>query len=87
MPKSSPAKLTARAANRHDGVRAANPFDRFTTEMSREHNDANVLCLGARTLGSDTCLDLARFWLTVAFGEGRHGRRVAKIDAGNLAEA
>lgn len=76
----------AMAANRFAGVRAANVWDRYTAEMSREHNDANVLCLGARILEPDQALELARFWLTVPFGGGRHATRVGKIDAPNLAQ-
>ena len=69
------------AANRFAGVRAANPCDRRTTELSREHNDANVLCLGARILEKGLPAELARLWLTVPFGGARHQQRVRKIDA------
>jgi ribose 5-phosphate isomerase B len=75
------------AANRHPGVRAANPFDAYTTEMSREHNDANVLCLGARVLKEAVPLELARLWLRVPFGGERHEKRVKKIDRSDLAKA
>ena len=74
------------AANRFAGVRAANPCDRQTTELSREHNDANVLCLGARILKKDLPTELARLWLTVPFGGDRHQKRVKKIDAPDLAQ-
>ncbi|MGQ0614636.1 MAG: ribose 5-phosphate isomerase B [Planctomycetaceae bacterium] len=69
------------AANKIAGVRAALVHDRFTAQMSREHNDANVLCLGARVLSEETAVELARFWLTVEFAGGRHAGRVAKIAA------
>ncbi len=67
------------AANKIPGARAALVHDRFTAQMSREHNDANILCLGARVLREEEALDLALFWLTVPFGGGRHARRVGKI--------
>jgi ribose 5-phosphate isomerase B len=69
------------AANKIPGVRAAVVHDRFTAQMSREHNDANVLCLGARVLDTQHALELAAYWLTVKFEGGRHERRVKKIDA------
>ncbi|MHC4957855.1 MAG: ribose 5-phosphate isomerase B [Planctomycetota bacterium] len=74
------------AANRQAGVRAAVVWDRFSTEMSREHNDANVLCVGARVLDKDTVLELADLWIATAFGGDRHARRVAKIEAPDLAQ-
>lgn len=70
----------AMAANRFAGVRAANVWDRYTAEMSREHNDANVLCLGARVLDERLAVELAEYWLTVPFDGGRHERRVRKIE-------
>ncbi|MHC4549694.1 MAG: ribose 5-phosphate isomerase B [Planctomycetota bacterium] len=69
------------AANKIPGVRAATVHDRFTAAMSREHNDANVLCLGARVLDPRHAVELAEYWLTVSFGGGRHTGRVAKIGA------
>ena len=69
------------AANKIPGVRAATVHDRFTAEMSRGHNDANVLCLGARVLDPKHAVELAEFWITVRFAGGRHERRVGKIDA------
>jgi len=67
------------AANKFRGVRAAVVWDRATTEVSRSHNDANVICLGARVLSPQALLDLIRYWLTVPFAGGRHARRVDKI--------
>jgi ribose 5-phosphate isomerase B len=67
-------------ANKVRGVRAAVVHDEFTTRMSREHNDANVLCAGARVLDGDAIGKLAVLWLTVPFGGGRHGPRVKKIE-------
>ncbi|HEX5136717.1 MAG TPA: ribose 5-phosphate isomerase B [Planctomycetota bacterium] len=71
----------AMAAGKVKGVRAATVHDRFTAQMSREHNDANVLCLGARVLDPRHAVELAELWITVPFAGGRHERRVKKIDA------
>jgi ribose 5-phosphate isomerase RpiB len=49
--------------------------------MSREHNDCNVLCLGARVLEPRHAVELAEFWVGVPFAGGRHERRVRKIDS------
>ena len=67
------------AANKIPGVRAAVVWDRYSTEVSRSHNDANVLCLGARTNTPQTILDLVTYWLTVPHEGGRHARRISKI--------
>jgi ribose 5-phosphate isomerase B len=75
------------AANKHVGVRAATVHDRFTAQMSREHNDANVICLGARVLEEKLAVELTEYWLTVPFAGGRHERRVGKIEADKLAQA
>lgn len=71
----------AMAAGKCRGVRAATVHDRFTAQMSREHNDANVLCLGARVLEARHAVELAEYWIGVPFAGGRHARRVGKIDA------
>ena len=71
----------AMAANKIKGIRAAVVHDAFTARMSREHNDANVLALGARVLDPDFALELVDLWLTTDFEGGRHARRVGKIDA------
>ena len=67
------------AANKVNGVRAAVCHDEFTTEMSRKHNHANVLCLGAKVLSEDRILELVRIWLETEPEGGRHERRVGKI--------
>jgi ribose 5-phosphate isomerase B len=67
-------------ANRHAGVRAALCHDAFTAEMSRRHNDANVLCLGARVIGSGVAEQIVRVFLDTPFEGDRHQRRVEKID-------
>jgi RpiB/LacA/LacB family sugar-phosphate isomerase len=68
------------AANKIRGIRAALCHDVFTARQSREDDDANVLCLGARVLDEPTALEVTRAWLEARFsGEERHTRRVAKI--------
>ena len=66
-------------ANKVPGVRAANVSDEFGARLSRQHNDANVLTLGGRTVGPDLALSIVRAWLETQFEGGRHERRVAKI--------
>ena len=68
------------AANRHRGVRAALCHDAFTAEMSRRHNDANVLCLGARVLGAGVAEQIATVFVETPFDGGRHQRRIDKIE-------
>ena len=67
------------AANKVRGVRAAACQDVLTAEMSRRHNDANVLCLSADLLGEDQMMQMIRIWLETPFEGGRHARRVEKI--------
>ena len=68
------------AANKIRGIRAALCQDLFTARQSREDDDANVLCLGARVLDEPTAVEVTRAWLEARFsGEERHARRVAKI--------
>jgi len=70
------------AANKLHGIRAALCHDAFTARQSREDDDANVLCLGARVVDAETAIALARQFLGARFsGEARHARRVAKINA------
>jgi len=64
------------AANRHRHIRAALCHESFTARMSREHNDANVLCLGARILGINLAQEIIKVWLATEFVGGRHLRRV-----------
>jgi len=68
------------SANRHRGVRAALCHDAFTAEMSRRHNDANILCLGARVVGLGVAEQLVRVFLDTPFEGGRHRRRVESIE-------
>lgn len=67
------------AANRHRHIRAALCHESLTARLSREHNDANVLCLGARVLGEAIALDIVRAWLTTEFAGGRHLRRITMM--------
>ncbi len=67
------------AANKVRKVRAAPCHDSITAEMSRRHNDANVLCLSADLLGEELIDRMVRIWLTTDFEGGRHARRVEKI--------
>ncbi|MDR6291227.1 MULTISPECIES: ribose 5-phosphate isomerase B [Inquilinus] len=68
------------ATNRHRGVRAALCHDVTTARLSRQHNDANVLALGARIIGFETAQDCLAVFLSTAYDGGRHGDRIAKID-------
>lgn len=66
-------------ANKFPGVRAAPCGDELTAEMSRRHNDLNVLCLPADLVGGQTVDRLVEIWLKTEFEGGRHARRVEKI--------
>jgi len=67
------------AANRHAGVRAAVCHNDTAARLAREHNDANVLALGARLVGTEVAKDCLRTFLNTEFAGGRHARRVAKL--------
>jgi ribose 5-phosphate isomerase B len=67
------------AANRHPHVRAAVCHDETSARLARQHNDANVLALGARLIGPETARCALRVFLTTAFEGGRHRTRVAKL--------
>jgi len=69
----------AMAANRHRHLRAAVVHDATTARLTRQHNDANVLCLGARIMGADVAKDCLKVFLTTDFEGGRHENRVAKL--------
>jgi ribose 5-phosphate isomerase B len=69
-------------ANKIKGIRAAVCQDSYSARMSREHNDANVLCLGGRVVGPGLAEDVVKTWLETDFsGEHRHRRRLGKISA------
>jgi len=67
------------AANKIEGIRAANCTDCYMAEMTRRHNDANILALGARVVGSGLALKIVDTFLETGFEGGRHARRVAMI--------
>ena len=67
------------AANKFDGIRAANVGDLESARLSREHNDANVLTLGARVTAPEAALRIVSTFLDTPFAGGRHQRRVEKI--------
>lgn len=69
------------AANKLPGVRAAVAWSEDTARLAREHNDANVLALGARVVAADEAARLVRVFLETPFAGGRHQRRVDKIEA------
>lgn len=66
-------------ANKYAGVRAASCHDDLTAEMSRRHNDANIMCLSADLLGDRLVNRMVEIWLKTEFEGGRHSRRVDKI--------
>ncbi|MBQ1464360.1 MAG: ribose 5-phosphate isomerase B [Ruminococcus sp.] len=67
------------AANKVKGIRAALCSDSFSTRFTRLHNDSNIMCMGARTLGCGLACDLAEIFLTTGFEGGRHQRRIDLI--------
>ncbi len=67
-------------ANRFKGIRAALCHELFTARMSRQHNDANVLCMGGRVIGSELAKEMVKIWLSTEFEGGRHKRRIDMID-------
>ncbi len=68
-------------ANKVPGIRAALCTDTFMARCSREHNQANILVLGERVIGSGLARDIVKIWLETEPGTGRHQRRVDKIKA------
>lgn len=69
------------AANKVNGIRAAVVENKTTARLARAHNDANVLCLGARLIEPDCAKDILETWLNTAFEGGRHADRVQKLMA------
>ena len=67
------------AANRHAGIRAALCYDGETAALARQHNDANVMCLGGRKTGAVQAREMVRIFLETEFDAGRHARRVGKL--------
>ena len=71
------------AANRHAGVRAAVCGDVFSASVTRQHNDANLLCIGAHVVGPGLAAEILKAFLNASFEGGRHERRVNKIEPSN----
>ncbi len=69
----------AMAANKVKGVRAALCHDELTAKLSRQHNDANVLCLPVSLIGEELILRMVEVWLATSFEGGEHAQRLAKI--------
>lgn len=69
------------ACNKVTGIRAGLCHDRFTTEISRAHNDANVLVIGAKVIAPEMAEELTDLWLATAFKGGRHQQRLDQIAA------
>jgi len=68
------------SANKYDGIRAAVVHDCYTAEMSRRHNNANIITFGGRVIGMGVAASIVEAWLNASFEGGRHGRRLAKIE-------
>lgn len=69
----------AMRANKYAHIRAALCWSPETARLAREHNDANILCLGSRLIPPELCLQILQVFLSTAFSGGRHARRVAKV--------
>jgi ribose 5-phosphate isomerase B len=69
------------AANRYGGIRAAVCACEFQARAAREHNNANVLCLGARVIGPDLAVSIVDVFMSTAFTGGRHIARIEQFDA------
>lgn len=67
------------AANKINGIRAAHVTDTYSARMTKEHNNANVICLGERITGCDLALDIVDSYLSAEFLGGRHETRVNKV--------
>lgn len=75
------------AANRFPEIRAALAHDHLSAKLCRQHNDANVLCLGGRLIGPEVARDCLNAFLDTPFEGGRHARRVAKLNPSVVTEA
>lgn len=69
------------AANKHSGIRAVVCSEPYSAAMGRRHNDANVLCMGARVVGSGLAMEILDAFLGQEFEGGRHSRRVGKLES------
>ncbi len=70
----------AMAAGKTKGIRAAACTEPYSAELSRRHNDANILCLGARVIGTGMAEKIVEKWFSTPFEGGRHARRINKIE-------
>ena len=70
---------SAITANKFPGIRAATCYNEFSAKSAREHNNANIIVLGAKTLGEETIKSILDTWFKTEFGGGRHQRRLNKI--------
>ena len=66
-------------ANKHKGIRAACVSDTFSTKATRMHNDANVICFGARVIGKGLAFDIVDIFIDTEYEGGRHQRRIDKM--------
>ncbi len=69
------------AANKVTGIRAALVHDVYSARVTREHNDSNMLVMGARVIGVDLALEIVKTWLAGEFQGGRHANRIGKLTA------
>lgn len=75
------------AANKVKGIRAALCSEPLSARLTREHNDSNVLCMGARVIGEEMAKEIVRTWISTPFSEGvRHIRRIEMLEGGDIAE-
>ncbi|HSD63954.1 MAG TPA: ribose 5-phosphate isomerase B [Ignavibacteriaceae bacterium] len=72
---------SAITANKLKGIRAATCYNEFSARSAREHNDANIIVIGAKTIGEETIISVLDVWLNTRFGGGRHQKRLDKITA------
>ena len=68
------------AANKIKGIRAALVYDKTTARLAKQHNDANIVCLGGRTTSEKDAWQIVNIWLSGKFEKGRHLRRIKKIE-------
>lgn len=70
------------AANKVEGIRAALCSETLSARLTREHNDSNVLCMGARMIGDEMAKEIVKVWLGTSFsGDDRHSRRIAMLES------
>ena len=67
------------AANKFKGIRAALVSETYSAKMTKRHNNANIICMGSRVIGTGLALDIVDAWLSESFEGGRHQERLSKI--------